>query len=134
MTNDNKPDPKYRDLLVSLDQESQRDYDKAILTLSGGALGISFAFFKDIVGNNPIQFSFLLLISWICWSLSLTSILFSFLSSQRALRKAIQQIDSNQEPRNIANCITVILNIASGILFVLGLISIAIFVFINMRG
>ena len=34
--------------------ESQEDLDKALLSLSGGALGVSFVFLKDIAGLGPL--------------------------------------------------------------------------------
>ncbi|WP_134984071.1 hypothetical protein [Xanthomonas axonopodis] len=61
--NRDEVDPEYRQWLVVAEQKAQEDYDKTVLTLSGGALGISFAFVKDIVGQNPIQNSSWLLIS-----------------------------------------------------------------------
>jgi len=39
----------YRDLLQELSVKSQEQYDKTVITLSTGALGLSFAFIKDIV-------------------------------------------------------------------------------------
>lgn len=40
--------------LRDADQQAQTDYEKTVLSLSGGALGISFAFVKDIVGSKPL--------------------------------------------------------------------------------
>jgi hypothetical protein len=47
---DNLEAQQYRALLVQTWQKTQDDIDKAILSLSGGALGVSFVFLKDIVG------------------------------------------------------------------------------------
>ena len=58
---------EYRRSLVALRQDAQVDYDKAILTLSGGALGISFAFFRDITGKLGTGHAGFLLAAWIFW-------------------------------------------------------------------
>jgi len=40
---------EYRKHLVAAEQQVQADFDKTVLSLSGGALGISFAFVKNPV-------------------------------------------------------------------------------------
>ena len=60
---------KYREWLVVAEQKSQENFDKTVLTLSGGALGISFAFLKDIVGPQPIILSVFLLTAWFAWEI-----------------------------------------------------------------
>ena len=77
----------YRTLLVDAEQKAQDDFDKTVLTLSGGALGISFAFVKDFIGDDPIVNAHYLLASWVMWGVSMVSILSSFYFSQQALRK-----------------------------------------------
>src|ERR1051325_8367007 len=68
---------EYRNHLVLAGQKAQEDYDKAVMTLSGGALGVSFAFLKDIVGPGDLLNETLLFFSWISWGLSVTAVLFS---------------------------------------------------------
>lgn len=85
---------QYREWLVSADQKSQESFDKTVLTLSGGALALSFAFIKDIVGDGSIISAGLLVASWCAWAASLSCVLVSFLFSQFALRKAISQVDA----------------------------------------
>ena len=43
----------YRETLQRLAGSSQSEHDKAVMTLSGGALGISFAFLKDVATPPP---------------------------------------------------------------------------------
>lgn len=45
----NNEHQSYRDLLQDLSVKSQEQYDKTVITLSTGALGLSFAFIKDVV-------------------------------------------------------------------------------------
>ena len=38
---------------VESEHHAQDQFDKAVLTLSGGAFGVSFAFMNDVVGTVP---------------------------------------------------------------------------------
>ena len=84
---------EYRGLLTQTEQKSQAEFDKGVLALSGGALGLSFAFLKNIVGAGEIIHAGFLLAAWIMWAASSASVLISFFVSTLALRKAIGQLD-----------------------------------------
>ncbi len=77
-------DPAYRNHLVLAEQKSQDDFDKTVLSLSGGALGISFAFVKDMIGENPIVHPTWLWLSWVIWAFSSLAVLASFFMSHLA--------------------------------------------------
>jgi len=130
-------DQEYRNTLETLERESQQSYDKAVLTLSGGALGISFAFVSDFLDKSNVICSGWLLTAWISWGVSVSAILFSFFFSNLALRKAIDQVDKKtiqkERPGGSFDTITAFLNAAGGLLFLVGVISIIIFVIANMR-
>jgi hypothetical protein len=49
----------YRKHLVDSCQKSQEAYDKAVLALSAGALGVTINFVKDIIGGHPVAMWFL---------------------------------------------------------------------------
>lgn len=127
---------EYRRHLILSEQKAQEDYDKAIISLSGGALGISFAFISEIV-PDPIE-TFHLLLSWICWGGSITSVIISYFTSQKALKRAIHQVDSdtiNQElPGGLYTRLTSTLNYFSGILFIIGIAFLIYFVNVNIGG
>jgi hypothetical protein len=128
--------PAYRTHLIEARQKAQEDYDKTVLSLSGGALGISFAFVKDFIGPEPIVSPLLLMLAWGLWGLSSLFTLTSFYVSQLSLDRAIQQIDKGQypyRPGGIAVHITNVLNALSGIMLFFGICSIAVFVFFNLR-
>lgn len=122
--------------LSSLELESQRSYDKAILTLSGGALGVTISFLKNVLRNSTPTAMVFLFAAWVCWGLSLASVLYSFYSSNLALRKAISQADrgtiSEQQPGGAYDVTTAILNGASGILFLAGIFLFVYFAYANM--
>lgn len=75
----------YRDLLQELSVKSQEQYDKTVITLSTGALGLSFAFIKDVVDIKIASNINFLTGAWICFTLSVLSVLLSFLASKYAL-------------------------------------------------
>ena len=127
---------EYRQWLVAAEQKGQADFDKTVLTLSGGALGISFAFVKDIIGPGQITQPLILLAAWICWALSCFAVLASFHYSNLAVRRAIEQCDSGkihcEPPGGYYTKITKFLNASGGVLFFGGVFLMALFVYFNL--
>lgn len=85
----------YRNQLVVAEQKAQEDFDKTVISLSGGALGVSFVFLKDVVASGPVNHKTYLLAAWMFWGVSITAVLASFFASTLALRRAIRQVDDN---------------------------------------
>src|SRR5690242_8681658 len=83
---------EYRKHCVTAEQKAQEDFDKWVLTLSGGGLGTSFAFIKDLIGTGPLAHPLLLFSAWSAWAVSIVATLASFFFSQLALRTAIRQV------------------------------------------
>lgn len=114
----------YRQWLVAAEQKSQEDFDKTVLSLSGGALGISFVFLKDVIGTNPIYQPSLLFTAWIAWAFSTFAVLSSYYLSHLALRRAIAQVDAgtiyNQSAGGMFASLTAWLNALGAILFLVG--------------
>lgn len=127
---------EYRKWLVAAEQKSQEDFDKTVLSLSGGALGISFVFLKDVVGPQPIVLSGFLLAAWLTWAFSTFSVLTSFYLSHLALRRAIGQVDDGtihkQTPGGAFACLTAILNATGAVLFLVGVCCITVFAGANL--
>ena len=127
---------KYRNLLIVAEQKAQDDFDKTVLTLSGGALGVTFAFIKDIIGSKPTINSEYIFYAWLAWGISVSAVLLSFYFSHLALREAIKQIDSGKvygvRLGGWYDSITGILNAVGAILFVVGVIFAAIFAHLNL--
>jgi len=122
----------YRDLLQELSIKSQDQYDKTLLTLSTGALGLSFAFIKDIVNISSATNINFLTGSWICLTLSILCILISFLSAKYALDKAIEAEDSGAFYESKLDRLTSILNLMSAVFFIIGLIFLTVFIKLNL--
>lgn len=126
---------EYRELLQKLEVESQITYDKAVMTLSGGALAISFAFVKDFTPIDGAQDIIILLTAWTLWGLSLAAVLASHYLSTLALRHAINAMDDGAQEKkpNQYDAATAMLNAASGAFFILGVICLVTFVCLNME-
>ncbi|MFQ5796168.1 MAG: hypothetical protein ACE5JP_14120 [Candidatus Bipolaricaulia bacterium] len=128
-----------RKLLIDAEREALRSFDKAILTLSAGALGLSITFIRQLAPEPQVETLRLLAIAWIAFGLSLLSTLFSFLTSQSALRRQREILDQdyenekpNQNYKNWQAKITNILNLASILSFIVGLIFLAWFSIENL--
>ena len=143
-----------REILIDELREASRSFDQNMLTLSAGALGLSITF-VNLIAPNP-QGTRYLIYAWYFFIGSLLSTLISFLTSQSACRKQMINVDhmindSKVElkcgwkyiipwwmKKNKAKCkdcyskncwsrVTLYLNILSITLFVLGVMSFAIF-------
>ena len=124
---------EYRSAILQAEQKAQESYDKTVLTLSGGALGVSLTFIDKIVGREGVRTApGYLLGAWICWGFSMAFVLASFYFSQRALRKTVEQIDAGtlekERPGGCWTCFTLTLNALGGLGFIVGLILMIIFI------
>ena len=128
--------------LIADAYRAHEHYDKTIIALSGGALGVSLVFALDIVGANAGHGWLWLLGAWALWTLSLSATLLSYYTSFQANWHEIQdcrRLRRGEAVRAIVpggwwNTWTLRLNPAAGVLFVLGVVSEAVFVFVNVRG
>lgn len=127
---------EYRKWLVSAEHKSQEDFDKTVLSLSGGALGISFVFLKDVIGPQPLVLPSFLLAAWLAWAFSTFSVLTSYYLSHLALRRAITQVDDGtiyKQPAGGAFArLTAILNATGAVLFLVGVCCITVFAGVNL--
>ncbi len=126
----------YRAHLVESEKEAQADLDKTTLKLSGGALGISFAFLKNVVGAGPYELAICLPIAWSAWGLSMALVLLSFYASSHSLRQAISQVDEGtihtEKPGGWYDSATKWLNGLAILFFFVGLSSMLSFVYSNL--
>jgi len=127
----------YRNLLVTADQKASEAYDKAVMSLAGGALGLSLTFVKNIVKSPNSESLWRLETSWGCLTMSLAFILVSMLFSQWALRKAIRQVDESSLQRaragGIFAVLTATLNVLSGAALLGGIALLAWFSISNVK-
>ena len=126
-----------RKSLFNSKYESSRSFDRAILTLAAGALGLSITFIKQIAPCPKSNTHAFIILSWICFGLSILSTLISFLTSQKACERQIKILEdifvkhSNNFKTNIYSRWTARLNFTSIALFIVGVILLLIFSALN---
>ncbi|GEM_PF-1516913 len=130
-----------RKLLISTEQEQAKTFDKYILTISSGALGLSLAFIK-LIQNIETGSENWLFAAWALFSLSTLSTLISFLTGQAACRRQVKILEASFFPeeqeeksddRNPHSTATGILNVSSIALLILGFATFIIFAFQNIK-
>lgn len=126
----------YRQSLIEAEKKGQDSFDKTVLSLAGGALGISFLFIKDVIGENPINHPVLLLLAWLCWAASTLAVLSSFFTSNLALRRAVQQCDNGtidcEPPGGFYSKLTRMFNVSGIVFLIAGILFMATFVYQNL--
>jgi uncharacterized BrkB/YihY/UPF0761 family membrane protein len=128
----------YREHLMQAYQKASESYDKAVITLSGGTLAISLTFVRDVVHGPKTGTLPILAYAWACLCFSVVAILTSMVTSQSALRKAMNQIDRRQErdlmrePGGWYSWLTLALNIGALVAFIAGIVFLAWFAIDNM--
>lgn len=127
---------EYRQHLVETLQKVSESYDKTVITLSGGALAVSFTFIKDFVGTNQAENPELLFWSWVLLSISLGSVLLSLFFGTLAFRKAIRQVDDgtiyNSKPGGGFGRMTIILHSSGALFLIVGILLLGSFVYTNL--
>jgi hypothetical protein len=107
-----------------------------LLTLSGGALGLSIAFLKDVVTLENLKNPEMLLWSWVAFIVSLAAVLGRVMFGIEAHRRAIAQVDDgtiySSKPGGAFSSLTRVLHIVSAASLLLGLILIVIFAYRNI--
>ncbi len=148
-SNSDKKDLEYkvyleeRKSLIESKFEEARLFDKAILTLAAGALGLSLTFVRQIAPQPDSWTKPILAASWGSFSLSLLCTLISFLTSQYACSKQIEILEGNnsetdansKEEHTVHNrwgACTRKLNWASIVSFIIGAILLSIFGIANL--
>src|SRR5690349_7897798 len=120
---------EFRALLQNLEADEQRSFDTTVITLSGGALGLSFAFIKDFVPLGAACHVWLLLGAWLSWAVGISVILTSHLIAARALRERINELDgkASEGTSDRWDRWTGRFNWTGGVSFVFGVILLVIF-------
>ena len=133
---------EYDKQLLADRSKSYEAFDKAILTLSGGGLALSLTFINNIIPLATAKNIGVLIVSWVLFALSILITLTSFVSSQFALEKQRKLAEDyylkNDEAAptrpNIWNRTTRILNLISGLFFIVAVVLLLYFVNLNLKG
>ena len=138
-----------RTALVNASLEQHRLFDKAILTLSSGALGLSLTFIRQIIPEEAQPKNiYSLVIAWVLLALSILFTVISFLTSGKACARQIEILENsffhsekNSDSKtnrdeiviqNYYSRLTSWLNILSIICFILGVFFLATFSICNL--
>lgn len=107
-------------------------YDKAILTLGGGALGVSFVFVSDL-GPDP-NHRYVLLTAWLLLAGSLGVIVASFMISQFLHRSMILALDAGttEKYKGRFGKSGLVMSVAGGLALVLGVVMLGLFIWLNL--
>ncbi|KFF03685.1 MULTISPECIES: hypothetical protein [Flavobacterium] len=89
-------DKEYLDLLNKVYFESSTQFDKQLLFVASGALGLSLAFIKDIVVLSKATNKELLLLSWISFGLVILINVISHYTSLKAINYKIENINKKR--------------------------------------
>lgn len=128
---------KYRQELIDAKNASQDELDKALLSLSAGAFGITIAFLSSIVSTPPI-YPILLYLSWLCWGLTIGFSLIAFYLSVKSHEEDLALLNTDPDKlydenrKDPTNTAVKWLNKISLILFLIGLITISFFAALNL--
>jgi hypothetical protein len=120
--------------------DAQDSYDKAIVTVSGAALGIAVGLLGTTGGKADPPFKWALVASWFFFGLSLVSTLVSFQTSAASFGKQLDQVDKGvalavlrqQKPGGWWSAATGFLNKTSWISLLIGIVLVGMFVATNM--
>lgn len=124
-------DAAFRDHLVQLEQRAQEAYDKYLVAMSTGALGLSVAFIRDFLGEAQAAGIGFLYASWAAWALALGLSLTSFYVSTLAIRRAIERLDDSGTVDSGFDRAVRVLNPAAGIFFLCGVVAFIAFAISN---
>lgn len=78
-------------------RELAQTLDKSLLTLSAGAIGLSLAFLKDIVGAGPARAGAYLSVAWIALVVGIILVLVGMYLSQKGHERFVELLDSEAE-------------------------------------
>jgi hypothetical protein len=157
MSNQQEQDKLYKayegehDQLCATNLEVSARFDHWVLTLSGGAIGVSLAFLKDLAPEPAANTTFLPGLAWVFLVLSLLAGFSSLLTAQHGALKAIAiagleykarkaGVDRGEDPqtisievKNIMNLVTLVLNWVATVGFILGTAFLCCFAYSNLK-
>lgn len=113
--------------------ESSSQFDKQVLFLASGALGLSFAFIKDIVKLAEATNKWLLISSWSLFGAVILLSIISHYTSLKAINKKIHNLNVKEDKGSKKlNSFTKWFNILMIVFLALGLSFLTVFVAINI--
>ncbi len=122
---------EYRQWLVQTHHEATKDFDRSVLVLAGGALGLSITFIHDIAPNPTHKL--LVGTSWTLFAVALLATFLSYLASEGVHLKRIADEDAGTEwGRSYLGIATTGLNVLAAIGVVGGFVFLVTFALYNL--
>jgi hypothetical protein len=123
---------RHREILVQQYRGIVDAYDKAIMALAGGALGVSFAFVRDLAPE--LIHRDLLLAAWILVCVSLGTIVAGFLLSQHRYRQMILAMDAGTDAKYKGRFgkSVLVMRFVAGLTLLLGVSILGFFIWTNL--
>lgn len=113
--------------------ESSSQFDKQVLFFASGALGLSFAFIKDIVKLSEAVYKSILITSWSFFGVVILLSIISHYTSLKAINTKIHNINSKEDKvSKRLNTYTKWFNILMIFFLALGLTLLTVFIAINI--
>jgi hypothetical protein len=117
-------------------------YDKAILTLSSGALALSLTFIKDLVPPEIAQLNWILYLAWVLFVISLATnisgfiyALLSFPTQRRCAQDVYKHCTKSEDQFEAllkkVNKMVDLFNVSQGVFFLAGMMAFTAYVIIN---
>jgi hypothetical protein len=130
-----------REELINRQLSNSEGQDRAILTLSSSGLVLSVSFIRYVVELDGAEYSWLLFSSWAFFALAVVSTVLSYLIGQKAINDSIEishkyYIEDDDEYESVVPLSSKIndkVNLVSSITFMLAVLSIAVFITLNIN-
>lgn len=129
----NEEDKEYWQQLNKAYIESSSQFDKQLLFFASGALGLSFAFIKDIVKLDVATNKSILVTAWSLFGIVIILSIISHYTSLKAINTKIKNLNAKVDnDSKKMNAFTKWLNILMIVFLALGLILLTVFISINI--
>jgi hypothetical protein len=125
-------DKEYWNQLFSTYKESATLFEKNLLYITSGALGISLTFLSDIVDLNNALFFYLIIIAWSIFTLVILVSLISHYFSMKSLNHEMEYFLKKEKPLNKYDKCVKGMNISMIICLPLGLVFLILFLSLNL--
>ena len=126
----------YKIELLKTHEKSQESFEKQLSYISAGALGLSMVFIEKVVKNvNQACYKWVLILSWIFLGLTLVVNLISHLLAAKYAYRTMDDIEHGLYDYDKAakrNKFIILLNAFSVISLLIGILSLILFVTINL--
>ncbi len=122
----------YYEQLVNAYSHSSAQFDKMIILIASGSLGISFTFITELVDLTTACYLWLLITSWIILAIVIFCSLISHLLSARAINDELESVLKPKNSVNKKNSLLKCLNIIMIVLILIALVFLIVFISLNL--